>query len=317
MFPVSYINDDVKKILGTCDEDTKFRRLNEAVELLANKGDWDPLLGRVDICVQDRFLSLPREVETVISVNIGGRPAIGQDKLFNFHLNGPGDDGFNRTCRYTWKDGFDCPTFKDLQYPSKLVSRVFNAEDSGKELWVYGQDDLGNDIRTKEGDTWYDGYRVPTIFGYQVPDADAPLFRRVTRVRKADNFVSNVSLTSFDASLTTGTLIGMYQYDETEPLYRRIELSVGCKWARIAYRKNLFRLKSLNDLIPLHSSLAVLLALRAIKAYNSGDLGEGQGFEATATRFLAEEQETRTPPTTFPIQVDPRNLLQDKSDDVD
>lgn len=316
MFPVQDIYEDAKTIIGTCDDPTLLRRLTEAVELLANKGDFDPLIGVVDICVQDQCVTLPREIETPLAVNISGFPTVGRDFLFNFHLNGPGDH-CRETCDWSWQDGGESPVYRELKVPSRLVAFVTDAEDADSELWVYGYDKNNVWIRTKEGSTWFDGYRVPTIFGVSVPDASAPEFARIVRVRK-EITVAPIRLSSYDNSLTTGTLIGIYRHDETEPMFRKIKLNRGCVWARIAFRRRTFKLTSLEDLIPLHSSAAVLMMLRAVKAYGpDNDLAAGAGFEATAARWIAEEQETRQPPVVFPVQINPRNQLCDPRDGMD
>lgn len=316
MFPVSDIYEDAQNIVGTCDDATLFRRLTEAIELLANKGDFDPLVGVVDICVQDRCITLPREIETPIAVNISGRPSIAKDFLFNFHINGPGD--FDKCgCDWSWQDGGESPVYRELRCPSRLVSFVTNAEDAGVELWAYGYDKYNNWIRSLEAGVWKDGWRVPTIFGYSVPDTTAPEFARIVRIRKALS-TGPIRLSSYDNSLTTGTLIGIYRYDETEPLYRKIKINSACCLARIAFRRRTFKITSLEDLVPLHSTAALLFMLRAVKAYGAdNDLASGAGYESTAVRWITEEQETRTPPAAVPIQINPNNSLYDKSDDLD
>lgn len=315
MFPVSDIFEDAQNIVGTCSRESILRRITSAVELLANKGDFDPLVGVVDICVQDRCVALPREIETPLAVNISGHPTIGRDFLFNFHINGPGDN-CRETCSWSWQDGGEASTYRELTTPSRLIAFVTNEEDENTELWAYGYDRDNKWIRTKEGDNWFDGYRVPTVFGYAIPDVGAPQFARVVRVRKALS-TGVIRLSSYDSSLTTGTLIGIYQHDETEPSYRKIRLSRDCVWARIAFRRRTFKLTQLTDLIPLHSTEAVLMMLRAIKAYGDNNAVDGAAFEATAVRWITEEQETHTPPVTFPVQVNPRNNLVDHADDMD
>ncbi len=317
MFTVADIYEDAQNIVGTCDDATLFRRLTEAIELLANKGDFDPLLGVMDIAVQhDRCIALPREVETPLAVNISGRPSIGKDFLFSFHVNGPGDQ-CGPVCGWTWQDGGESPVYRELTTPSRLIAFVDKEEDAGKELWAYGYDEANNWIRSLENDEWIDGWRVPTIFGYAVPDTTSPKFSRVVRVRR-EQTVGPMRLSSYDNSLTTGTLIGLYQFDETEPMYRKIKLSQSCVWARIAFRRRTFKITSLLDLIPLHSSASVLMMLRAVKAYGpDNDLATGAGCEATAVRWLTEEQETRQPPVAFPIQINPNNSLHDAWDDMD
>ena len=79
---------------------------------------------------------MPREMSTVIAVNIGGRPALGYGQLFNHHQNGPGD--CRRSCEFSWMDlGANHATFRDLITPAKLVSYLQTAEDNNKAAYCF------------------------------------------------------------------------------------------------------------------------------------------------------------------------------------
>lgn len=301
MIFVSEIWDEAEEIFGHCNERKLLRWITDSVQLLANKGEVDPLVGYVDMCVDNNCVTLPREVETVLAVNIGGRPSLGHDVLFHFHLNGPGD--FNCSCHYDWFDGGTFPTYRDLQCPAKLVAQLDSDEDEGKQLWVYGFDEQNRPLRSQVNGAWRDGYQVPTIFGVSVPDASAPTIGRITAIQK-QRTVANIRLSSFDASTFTGTLIGIYEPDETTPQYRRIKLSrTGCKWARLFFRKRSLELYSQSDRILLHSRPALLLAMRALKKYGEYDLGTAMQIEAQATRLLTERESVLQIPQGNPIQV--------------
>lgn len=305
MIFVSEIFDEAKEIFGHCNEKKLFRGISDSVQLLANKGEVDPLTGYVDLCVDQQCITLPREVETVLAVNLGGHPALGHDVLFSFHLNGPGD--FHQSVNFDWFDGGNFVTYRDLRCPAKLVALLDNDEDEGKQLWIYGFDDQNRPLRSKVNGVWRDGYQVPTIFGISVPDASAPTISRITAIQK-DRTVANIRLSSFDASTSTGTLIGVYEPDETVPLYRRIKISQTCNWARIFYRKRSFELYSQNDRILLHSRPALLLAMRALKKYGESDLGNAMQYEAQATRLLTERESVLQNPVGNPLQVIDRGV---------
>src|SRR5438128_2452721 len=94
--------DDAKDILGTCDQATVFARLTDAIEVLANKGQWDPLLAYLSTNVTDNVLvTLPEQVEVPLRINIDGHPAFARDRLFEFTLNGPGSGPL---VSWTWAD---------------------------------------------------------------------------------------------------------------------------------------------------------------------------------------------------------------------
>src|SRR6266702_7086493 len=100
MFTVSEIYDEGKKIIGACDDVKFFRWCGDVVTMIANKADFEGWKLTLDICTAGchcstgtacnrgascgrRCLTLPREVETVIAVNIGGQPTLGFGQLFN------------------------------------------------------------------------------------------------------------------------------------------------------------------------------------------------------------------------------------------
>lgn len=312
-FPVTDIFDEAKKIVGSCGEDTFYRWITDAVALITNKMDPEGLKGFLDICTTGgNCVTLPRQVETVLAVNIGGRPTLGKSQLFSFHLNGPGD--CRGSCSWEWSDqgGFYF-TYKDLVEPSKLVAYLQRTEDTGSKLIVYGYDDAGNRLRHQVSGQWIDGYPIPTIYGYAIPDSAMPKVGRIEGVVK-DKTVGSVRLSTIDDSGATGTLLGVYEPDETLPQYRRIKLQRNCGWVRIAYMRGAPTISAKADRIPLKSRTAFLLALRALKMYNDQSLGEAMQYESNALRMEVEAQDNSECPTFHPIQVVDLNNLMDKTD---
>lgn len=298
--------------------------------MTANKGDFEAFKGYLDICTAGcgscgettacqhgkcgrKCVTLPREVETVLAVNINGNPALGFGQLFNFHLNGPGDN--RQSCNWSWQDlGQFYSTYRDLITPAKLVAYLESAEDNGKQLIVYGYDIAGNLLRRNVGGQWLNGYQVPTIYGVAMPDAEAPIIARITGVFK-DLSVGTIRLSSIDDSGTTGVTLGIYEPDEQLPQFRRIKLNRACSWVRIAYRKNTPIFRSRWDHIPLKSRVGFLLGLQARKHYSDLQIGDAHAFEADAARLEMEAQMQAEAPTLSPVQVvDRAESLRDKSD---
>lgn len=317
MFRVDDIYDEAKKIMGSCDDPRLFRWVGDAVTLIANKGDFEGWKGWIDICTtadSGQCVTLPREVETVLAVNIGGKPTLGFGTLFNFHLNGAGD--CRSTCDWSWQDqGNWHSTYRDLITPAKLVAYLQTPDDNGKELIVFGFDSQGNVLRREEGGVWKNGYRVPTIFGVAVPDSGAPLIARITGVFK-DTTIGSIRLSTIDDSATTGVLLGVYEPDERLPQYRRIRINRKSTWVRIAYRKSNPTFSSRFDHIPLRSRLGLLLAVQARKYYSDGKIAEAHVFEVDAARLEIEAQQVSEPTGTLnPIEVyDGMASLRDKGD---
>ena len=307
MILVSEVWDEIKEVWGHCNEKKLLRWLTDAVQLLSNKGEIDCLVGYVDLCSSGRCITLPREIETVLSVNIGGNPSRGRDELFSFHINGPGE--YRNSCDWTWDNSGQFPTYRDLSCPSKLVAFVEEPADAGVELRVFGFDQENRPLRTNANGVWSDGLLVPTIYSYALPATTDPLVSRITAIVKGKS-VANIRLSSFDNSTFTGTLLGIFEPDETKPLYRRIRINTNDSWVRLCYRKRSLELISQSDRILLHSRPALILAMHAIKKFREMDIASAVQFEAHATRLLTEREETLTSPIFSPIQVEDRNTLK-------
>lgn len=328
MFRVDDVYDESKKIVGTCDDIKLFRWIGDAVSLICNKADLEGFKGFIDVCSAGchcrtntcnnpagcgrRCITLPREVDTVIGVNIGGQPVLGYSQLFEFHLNGPGS--CRTVCEWKWQDSgaFHC-TYKDLVHPAKLVTFLNTDEDNGKAFIVYGYDKDGNVLRRFEAGQWMDGLRIPTIYGVAVPDAQAPTVARITRIYK-DPTVGNIRLSTTDDDGDHGTLLGVYEPDETVPQYRRIQLNRSCNWARIAYLKTNPIFHSRFDHIPLRSRKALLMAVQACKHYADQQVPDAQAYESNAARMELEAQMKAEPPTYMPVQVIDISNPRDKFD---
>lgn len=317
MIIVSEIWDEARKTFGHCLEPKLFRWITDAVELLASKGEIDPLMGYIDMCVFGSCITFPPEVETVLAINVCGAPAISRDTLFTFHINGPGD---GCSCGNTWQDLGNFPTYRDLPCPSRLVAFLDKSEDAGKLLKVFGWDEQNRPLRTLVNGVWEDGIRIPTIFGYALPSSSDPVVSRISGIVKGLT-VGTVRLSSFDNAANvsggTGTLLGVFENWEEKPIYRRIRIGACGGWVRVAYRKRSLELRSLNDRILLHSRPALLLAMKALKAYDDSDFATGNAAEANAVRLLTERENSLTSPARAPLMVDDRNSIMDKYDYVD
>lgn len=329
MFRVDDIYDEAKKIIGICDDTKLFRWLGDAVSIICNKGDLEGWKGYLDICTAGcscvegsicqapagcgrRCVTLPREVDTVIGVTIAGQPTLGYGQLFSFHLNGPGN--CRKTCDWSWFDqGKIFCTYRDLIVPAKLVAYVSTPEDNGKQLIVYGYDINGQVLRRQEDGKTVNGILIPTIYGYAIPDADAPMVARITGIFK-DKTVGNVRLSTIDDSGTTGVLLSVMEPDEQLPEYRRIKLNRTCNWVQVAFLKTNPIFTSRSDHIALRSRVALLLAVQARKHYADLQSADAHQFEADAARLEIEAQQKAEPPTFTPMQVIDLSNPRDKTD---
>jgi hypothetical protein len=315
MLTVADIWPDANEILGDCDEVKVYRYVSDAIELLANKGEWDPLRGYVDICCSGRTVTLPTEVETPLAVLINGLPAVPNDALFAFHINGPGDtcDGW-APCQFTWMDQGLWPTYSDLPGPRKLWAVSTDVRDVGVSILIYGEDSTGSTLR--EDVPPIDGMLLPIQYG---SSAMSPV--AVNRILKVTKPVTKgrIKIYSSDYSNAdcnnSGTIVSDMQYWETSPLYRRILLSQGARWARVYFRRATARVSKQTDLIPLHSRFGLVAMIQAINYYRKQQPDSGLMYESQAVRWMQEKEQALMPPGGFPIQVDVRGGLYNPATD--
>lgn len=327
MFRIDDVYDEGKKIFGICDDIKLFRLFGDAASLICSKADLEGLKGTLDICSTGctctgskpccntcgrRCLTMPREVETVIAVNIGGKPALGYAQLFSHHLNGPGDCACG--CSFSWMDlGKFHSTYRDLITPAKLVVFTQTPLDNNLEFIVFGFDDQGNVLRRQISGEWKNGLAIPTIFGAALPDEGAPTVARITGIFKAMS-VGSMRLSTIDSSGATGVLLAVLEPDETTPQFRRIQLNHSCDWARVSYLKSSPTFHSRYDHVPLMSRRAFLLACQAVKHYMDLQIGDAHAYEADAARLEVEHQHKLDAPLYMPVQIVDLNSLRDKRD---
>lgn len=197
---------DVKDLLGKCDDERVFSRISESVVQLSNIGNFDLLTGYVDICAcsDGCTITLPRQIETPLAVNIDGRPAFFRSKWFEFHLNGPGS---MPRCDWTWDDRGFVPVVMDIIQPSYLLAIADLKTDLSAQLRVFGFDQNNDWIRTQNADgSWSDGFLVPinilSDFPMNIPTFDAQ--RRFVRDFRTPVNTELVLTGASEHQLTTG-----------------------------------------------------------------------------------------------------------------
>lgn len=312
MIIVSQILSRIQKILGNCNESNAYEKLNAAIELLKNEGNWNPLLGFMDICTQDCIVTLPDDVETPLSANVGGFPADFRNKWFEFHMNGPGTECCQQSCYVNVQDQGFFPTFRDIvSEDSRLLAVGEDSFDDGVVIRVYGYDKNEKWIMTKNpDDTLSDGFDVP-IFHTSLPVEDR--IKRITRISKPATR-GWVRLVALDNSSDAGAMIGEYRPYETEPQYRRMKVSGpgsddcgGCScntWVRMIYRRKQADVSQPTDPIFLHSKEAIVRAVQAVRKYDADLFEEGDKYLERAIYFLNKREKVEAGRRTVRIQFD-------------
>jgi len=295
---VADIYDDVCDTVGPVGRQMIFDTITEATEILANKSHWDPLLGMIDICVQQpmtspptTYVTLPRFVETILEVNICNYPADFQSKWFQFHLNGLGSSVVNRPC-LSWEEIGEVTTAFMWANPVPMVAVPDISIDNDASFVVFGTD--ANDKPLRNWQTGKPGMQLPCALGsFAFDSRNVVPIKTIERIVK-DPTVGGVSLWATDG--TQGTqFIGYYWPEDTEPYFRRIKIPQQQANVRIMYRKRWPRISSLLDPIPLRSRMAILSACRGVQQ-NKTDPVRAEAHFGTAVGFLQDEFRTNSNP---------------------
>ena len=332
---VADVYNDFGDVLGTQNSAIIYSKINDSVEILSTEGDWDPTRGYVDVCVGcNSQVTLPPLVDTVLAVNIGGRPTELQDFWFQFHLNGPGeyfkdiDNGWNWTTPTGRGDGggksgnsYDGLVVSVFRDPpgsgTALVTQLESVADSGTPMRVYGFDANGNWIRSVENNLPVDGFLVPTVYGAPTANPTAPPIAVITRVSFENvTRAGYIGLWGFN-SQGVQVQMGNYMPTELEPRYRRIQLSRSCGVVRIAYKKRVQPLSAMTDIINLHSKWALVLMAMSLKKLSQDRIQEAEAYQQKAVNFLIKKQKSVSVPSGPSVQIADKNLLADKQDRMD
>lgn len=293
----------LRQAIGNCDEARVFDYTTDALTMLQNKGRFDAGVADVDLCVCASFVTLPRDVKTVLGVTTNGRPNYLTDSWASYHLNGAGyQDCVD--CDYSQVAGTFC-TFRDPSEPVYLVAELESAADNDTPLRVYAETHDGKPVYTPNPETGVmeEGFLVPTVYGYSVRAANVPAITRIYRISKrvTQGRVKLLAVNN-DSTLSPHTLIGEYAPSETDPSYQRIKVPVKT-WVRVRYQKKDYKIRSLDDWINIDNAQALILAVKAVRFRYEDKWDEAARYEAEATRLLSEEQRSRQPASNILAQV--------------
>ena len=282
-----------KTAFAGCDEATVLARLTDAVRLLVNKGINDPLLGEIEMCVCNGCITLPRDVGTILGIDVCGQPTLIQDQFFKYHINGPGTKSHS-ACGVITEMGQVC-TYKDPSEPAYLIAEVTSAADNNKKLRVFATDVNGKKIFTAgPSGTLEEGFLVPMIFGFSKRNPSVPPLGSIYRILRdaTKDFVKLIAIRASDG--VSQTKIGEYEPDEVAPTYRRIHVPNKTS-VMVKYKKATLKISSLRSWINVDNEEALRLACRAVKFRLEDKYDQARAAEEEASRILSEETASKLP----------------------
>lgn len=144
---------------GMCSDNPQLlARVNEAQERLLNKGLYAGTYARYCVCVYDGHISLPREFDSVVGYNFGGRPGQVYNQWYQFMENGPGIAQAG-----DWKRLVDrgyVSTFRPLVGDQKIKIYTDLNEDPTSTILIRGKNANGSQVQTIENNSYIDGEKL-------------------------------------------------------------------------------------------------------------------------------------------------------------
>jgi len=314
-------NDSGLIQIASADPSTgEFRRLvNEAVELLLNRGDWRGTLAPIFVCVQHGCVTWPRYVHSVRKLNICDRE-VGVNNIWyqfvdrDFYSNRIGEHYWNvvrplapnESYRQMNAVGY-YSTYTDVPTPSYIQAYPTLPEDVGQTLTIFGYDTNGNVLRTKTASgLWQDGINIvlQAPYGQSAVALQPGAIRVVKPVTQGD-------VRLYAADSTTGLLtdLAVYAPSETTPSYARYQLHAhhhcgdGCNLFGVLalVKLEFIPVSQPNDLVLIDNMEALKLAVQGIKLREAQDAEGGRKYINEAIEALNRELQNETPSWQTPV----------------
>lgn len=310
------IREDAIEVFGRCDGPKLLGKVSSAVEMLRNESLWDATLGMMDLqsLGKSNYLTLPRDVETPLAIQLDGVPAFPRNRWFQFHLNGSGACTQMNAFKRFWDDLGDVVTIFDPTHPFKLHVEFDDAEDHDAQIVVQGYNENGLEVRATREDwdniTWKKIIRI-------TKDPTMGIVRLFSIQIDYANMLSSILETGLGVYIDENDpsyvgMIGLYYPDEEEIRYRRIRVP-KCTRIRMNYRRIFDCVRSWEDYIPLNSKFALKNAMQAVKYMDSGDLAQGNAYRMMAVDLANKEQKQRNPRAAVTVQINTFGQGRNKS----
>ncbi len=298
--------------IGVCSDKPAFLALtHDSVSRLLNRGGWWDNVRKLSVCARCSSLVWPREVESVLAVNICGRPK----QVQGYWTEWLPIDGSDYCGRFIGDVIIESAGSVPVQAPLKCNApryiRAFPAyqADVGKQITVYGTDDNGQTIMTRRDDGTYLPGVVLTL---AIPFVGTPfLVREVDRVLK-DATMGPVRLYAYDAVTDTMEDMAYYQPAERSPSFLHSTIR-ACRRAScngLTAVTALVRLRFIpiqvdDDIVQIDNLAALKFAMMSIRAEDAGETDEALRLWAKAIHELNVAFRSKLPEGEIPISIEP------------
>lgn len=293
---------------GYCsDSDRVVDCINNAVERLLIQAPADASTLRMRFCVTNGCITLPREVDYLLKVNVCRRNVPIQNRWFEFLAGGPGSLDFDLSCAIGLADmGDGFKTHTDIITPRQVMVTCDVPEDVDARILIRGADENGKEVQTltyNEDETEITGRVVGEYVELDSvsPRYTASKFSTITSVVKP---ITNgyVYLSAYDPDDETNTFsIATYHPYEERPSYRRYFVTGGNKnYSTIIALAKLRFVPAIHDSDPLlvQNLPAIQHMMQAMNYFNAGDMEAGMQNEIKAVGYYVQQIENQNMSTT-------------------
>lgn len=318
----------VCRILNVSPTDSRaYRYVNQAQHLLLKMGKWWGTYARYAFCVDNSCITWPRQIAAIEAVAVCGEGVTIRNGWFEFLENvgiQSDDDCTDSNCcsgsscggmQFYDRPGIFC-TFADIIGDNKLL-RVYSdvAEAANTVITLQGYDENNNWIRTQVGGVWIDGEQV-AITNAAVNSTKT--FSKLTGVQKPETN-GTVRLYEYDSVTTVQRLLATYEYDETNPSYRRSFIKglttaaegQSCEEITVTVmaKHEFIPVKKSTDWLIIGNPLAIESACQAIRKKENNLFEEYNAYLADAVRILRDElRHYRGTGVVQPVRMQPSNV---------
>lgn len=306
-FQLSDLRSDIaiRGVSQVCNDTAAFRsQINTVIRQLLKRGAWYGTEVLEKLCVYGCHVVFPRHVGTVL----GARMVNGFVPIHNnwYQIVGGSDccNGFNANTQLV--DDGQAPIYRQITGTTgkQIAYHVVKNTDVGKTVKVYGTFYGGQPIQELVDGVWEDGITiVATQAGGAVLPAMTPAAKLITKithvVKQPTSGMSYLYSYGPDADDNDVLVdLGMYEPNETNPMYRRMKIQGMCGQPGVEddygrTRRTIDCMVKL-EFAPLVNDYDFLLiddfdAIRyGIQAYNSDMAGDAAGAEPFWTKAVRE-----------------------------
>jgi hypothetical protein len=149
------------------------------------------------------------------------------------------------------------------------------------------------------------GVWVPLKTGFAATDPAVTMFNSIGQVTKpvTRGYVKLIAFPPTQGG--TGSVIGYYSPNETNPRYRRIRVNAKCAWVRVRYRRAEIPFTDDYEILPIASYQAMLDLIKCVRQRETNNGDEADKTLARVIDLLSKIEAIEHGPSFAHVQFEP------------